>query len=137
MATTTIEKEVLRLEQQYWDAMKQRDIPTMQSLTADPCFVVGAQGVSQISRNQFAQMMQKDDYRVRAFKFDEANANVRQIRDDVAVVAYKVHEEFERGGKAQKQDAFDSSVWVRKGDRWECAVHTETLAAPVPAGTRA
>jgi uncharacterized protein (TIGR02246 family) len=128
---TAIENEVLKLEQQYWDAMKKQDIATMQSLTADPCLVIGGQGASQIPRSQFAQMMQSEDYRLRSFKFDDKTANVRQIGNDVAVVAYKVHEEFERGGRPQQQDAYDTSVWVKKGGRWECAVHTETLATPV------
>jgi ketosteroid isomerase-like protein len=124
MATTATEQEVLTLEKRYWDAMQKRDIPTMESLTADPCLVVGAQGASQIRRSQFSQMMQSDDYRVRSYKFDEANASVRQLSPDVAVIAYKIHEEFERAGKPGAQDAYDSSVWIRQGGKWQCAAHT-------------
>ena len=128
MATTTVEQEVLELEKKYWDAMKKRDSATMESLTADPCLVVGAQGVSQINRAQFRQMMAADDYRVRDYRFDEANASVRKLTNDVFAVAYKVHEEFERNGKAEKLDAYPTSVWVRRGNTWECALHTETPA---------
>lgn len=129
MVTTTVEKEVLELEKTYWEAMKNRDIATAETLTADPCLVVGAEGAREISRSQFRDMMKDDDYRVRSYKLDETNATVRKLSDDVIAVAYKVHEEYERQGKAEKIDAYDTSVWVRTGNsRWQCAVHTETPA---------
>ena len=41
---------VLALEKKYWDALKSRDLPTMEALTADPCLLVGPQGASIIDR---------------------------------------------------------------------------------------
>lgn len=123
-ATTAIDKQLIDLEKKYWDAMKSGDMATMQNLTADPCLVVGPQGVNKVSKRQLPEMMGGPDQRLRSYKFDENNISVRQINDNIAVLAYKVHAESPR----DTVDAFDSSVWVRQGDRWECAAHTETLA---------
>ena len=52
----------------------------------------------------------------------------RALTDDVAVIAYKVHEELTVDGKALSFEAADSSTWVRREGQWVCSVHTEALA---------
>ena len=42
------------------------------------------------------------------------------------LVAYTVHDELAVGGEPVKLDAADTSVWVKKGSHWECAMHTES-----------
>jgi hypothetical protein len=56
------------------------------------------------------------------------DAEVRLIGDDVAILAYKVHEEMTVDGKPVTIDAADASTWVRRGGRWVCALHTESIA---------
>lgn len=130
-ATATATKsEVLELEKKYWEAMKNHDAATMQELTADPCVVVGQDGAMTMTARQLADMMKSQDYKLRSFRVDEGSAVVRELGDGVAMVAYKVHEESNRGGKDQSLDAYDSSVWVKRGNKWQCAVHTESLANP-------
>ena len=46
---------------------------------------------------------------------------------DPAVVAYTVREELTVDGQPVGFDAADTSTWVRRGDRWVCAAHTESL----------
>jgi hypothetical protein len=43
MATATIERELLDLERQYWNAMKNKDAEAAMRLTDDKCIVTGAQ----------------------------------------------------------------------------------------------
>ena len=52
---------------------------------------------------------------------------MRQLGDDVAVLAYKVHEELTVDGKPVAFDAADASTWIRRGGRWLCALHTESI----------
>lgn len=47
---------------------------------------------------------------------------------DTAVLAYEVHGELTVDGALVTIDAADSSVWVRRGGRWLCALHTESIA---------
>jgi uncharacterized protein DUF4440 len=58
----------------------------------------------------------------------KGDVQVRQIGDDVAILAYKVHEELTVDGKPVKLDAADASTWVRRDGRWLCALHTEAIA---------
>ena len=60
--------------------------------------------------------------------FELSNPIVHKLSDDVAVLAYKVHEELQVEGESIAFDASDSSTWVRRGGSWVCAAHTESLA---------
>jgi uncharacterized protein (TIGR02246 family) len=125
MANTTIEKELLGLEKRYWQAIKDRDADTALRLTDDDCIVTGPQGVASFDRKSFEQMMRNPGYEV--LDFDVTDVEVRMLGDDVAVVAYKVHEELNVEGERLTIDAADSSTWVKRDDGWRCALHTEAI----------
>lgn len=127
MAYATSEKQVIGLERQYWQAMKDKDIDTMLSMTDDPCIVTGAQGVAEIDHKTFKRMMRTASWTVEDFKLND-DMQVRMLGENVAVVAYKVHEELTVEGKPVTLDAADSSTWVRRDGHWLCAAHTETLS---------
>jgi len=126
MKTASVENELVELERQYWQAMKDGDAEVVARLSDDPCVVAGAQGVGQIDRAALAQMLRAATYKLQEFEL--TNPIVRALSDDVAVLAYKVHEELTVDGKGVSLDAADSSTWVRRDGRWVCAVHTESLA---------
>jgi hypothetical protein len=65
-------------------------------------------------------------YTLESFELDD-DVKVQQISDDVAVLAYKVHEELTVDGKPVTLDAADSSTLVRRDGRWLCALHTESI----------
>jgi len=129
MATTpaAVEQELLDLEREYWQAIKNKDVDAAMRLTDDPCIVAGAQGVGEIDRHGLALMMQKAPYTLNDFQIGP-DIRVRLLRDDVAIVAYKVRENLTVEGKPVTVEASDSSTWVRRGGRWLCALHTEALA---------
>jgi hypothetical protein len=125
MKSTTAEKELVELEKQFWQAMKDHDVDTMVRLTDFPCLVAGPQGVARVDQEAFTGMMKNPRCHIESF--DVKDVEVRMLRDDVAVVAYKVHEQLTVDGKGVQLDAADASTWVRRGDRWVCAAHSETL----------
>lgn len=127
MASTTLEKELLGLEKNYWQAMKDKDVDTMSALTDYPCIVAGAQGVASIDQQQMSAMMGAAPWVLRDFKLDD-EVQVRRLSDAVAILAYKVHEELTVEGKPVVLDAADTSVWVRRDGSWRCALHTESLS---------
>ena len=45
MSDIATEKELLELEREYWQAVKDRDVDAAMRLTDDPCIVAGASGV--------------------------------------------------------------------------------------------
>ena len=64
-------------------------------------------------------------YRIHEVEF--GHAELRLLGDDVAVLAYQVHEELTVDGKPVTLDASDSSTWIRRDGRWRCAAHTEAV----------
>jgi len=126
MPTGTVEKELLELENRYWQAIKDRDVEAAMRLTDFPCLVAGASGVGLIDKETFTRMMSGARYTLHAFEIRESK--VRQAGDDIALMAYKVHEDLTVDGEKVKMDAADTSVWVRRGGQWRCALHTESLA---------
>jgi hypothetical protein len=125
--TAAVTEELLGLERQYWQAIKAKDVEAAMRLTDDPCIVTGSQGVGEIDRLGLATMMKRATYTLDDFEIAE-DAHVRLLRDDVAIVAYKVREKLTVDGKPLTLEASDSSTWVRRGGRWLCALHTESLA---------
>jgi uncharacterized protein (TIGR02246 family) len=126
MATKTIEAELLALEKQYWQAIKDKDAETAMRLSDEPCIVTGAQGVHVLDRKTLAAMMKGATYTLHRFEIKEG-AQIRLLRDDVAIVAYQVREELTVNGQPVALDASDASTWVRRSGGWVCALHTEAI----------
>src|SRR6187402_1820168 len=96
--TKAVEKQLIELEHQYWQALKDNDVAVVARLTDDPCIVTGAQGVGELARKSMIDMMKNATYSLDAFELDD-DMKVRMLDDDVAIVAYKVHEELTVDGK--------------------------------------
>ena len=114
------------LEKKYWTAIQNGDGAAAAALSDDPCIVVGAQGASEIDRRMLAEMMSGAPWKLH--DFDLQNVIVRKLTDDVVAIAYQVDEKLTMEGKPVDLKAYDASVWVRRGDRWVCALHTESIA---------
>jgi hypothetical protein len=128
MATTgTIEAEILDLERRYWQAMRERDVKTAVSLTEFPCLIAGASGVRSVDQASYEKMMTRASWRIQDVEIEDG-AEIRQLTEDVAGIVYGVREEMTVDGKPLTLHASDSSVWVRRGDGWKCAMHTESIA---------
>ena len=125
--TTRIDTEILALERRYWQAMQARDVRTAVSLTDFPCLIAGASGVRSVDQLSYEKMMTGASWRIHDFEIEDG-AEVRQLTDDVAVIVYRVREEMTVDGQPVTLRAADSSVWVRRGDSWRCAAHTEAIA---------
>src|SRR5215212_2960874 len=52
-----LEKELVGLEKEYWQAIRDKDAKTASKYSDDPCIVVGAQGVGSIKPNDYSAMM--------------------------------------------------------------------------------
>jgi ketosteroid isomerase-like protein len=125
MTDGPIEAKLVDYEKQYWQAIKDRDVPAAMRLTDDPCIITGAQGVARITRTAFAGMLQAGGWTLHEFTLTDVQ--VRLLGDDVAVLAYKVKELLTVDGKSLTVEAADSSTWVRREGNWMCALHTEAL----------
>ena len=122
------DRQLLDVENEFWNAMQAKDGGKAARLTDDGCIVVGAQGVSAIDQETMKKLTVEGKWQLKQFSFDEKTTQVRFLSDDVALVAYTVDEHVEISGKTVPITANDASVWVRRDGEWRCAMHTETLA---------
>jgi hypothetical protein len=120
-----LDQEILDLEKQFWQSMIDKDPEAGVRLTADPCIVTGAQGVSRIDSKTFAKMVEHGGWILHDYEFSDVK--VERVTDNVAVIAYKVRENLTVDGKKLSMEAADASTWVRDGDGWKCALHTESV----------
>jgi ketosteroid isomerase-like protein len=124
---TPIDHELRALERRYWDAIQAKDAATAMALTDDKSVVVGAQGIAELDRAQLGTMLEQASYELRRYELDDQAFMVRKLTDDVAIVVYGAREDLIVDGKPERLAVFDASVWVRRGDRWRCALHTESV----------
>ncbi len=122
-----IRNELKSLEETYWGAVQRKDVDRAMSLSDSSCLVVGAQGVGSLDRAKLGDMLKQATYELTRFEIDDSTFEVGKLTDDDALVAYRVREDLVVEGTAESVEAFDASVWVRRGDNWFCALHTESL----------
>src|SRR2546421_11180254 len=91
MPTITREQEIIDLETQFWNAIRDGDAASASSVVSEPCLVTGAQGHAAIDRKTFAKMMEAPAWTLHEVTFDKAN--VIFPKDDVAIIAYTVTEQ--------------------------------------------
>jgi ketosteroid isomerase-like protein len=121
------QRTILDHEKQYFEALKRRDVDEVGRLTADPCVVMGQEGVRKIDNRSLRDMVKTQAYTLDDFAIDEKSVEFQEISPDVVSLAYKVHMRTTSDGKPSDIDAFDMSVWVRQNRDWVCTTHAETL----------
>ena len=119
------DQQIIDLETRFWQAIKDKDVTTAQSMIAQQSLVTGPSGAMQINPEKFGQMMREAAWTLDTFEFSEID--VIFPSGDVAVIAYKVHQTGQMKGQPMDMEAADSSVWIRAGSDWKCALHTETV----------
>ena len=122
----SVENELMSLEKRYWQAVKDKDVATALSLTADPCMVAGATGVSRVPKQNLAGIMESAKYKLEEFELKDVQTLM--VEDDVAILGYKVREKLIVDGKPVTLEAADTSAWVRRDGKWLCTLHTEAIA---------
>ena len=126
MPNDSVEKELVALENSYWQAVKDKDVNAALKLTADPCMVAGASGVSRVPKQKLAGIMESAKYTLQEFELKDVQTLM--VEDDVAILGYKVREKLLVDGKPVTLEAADTSTWVRRDGRWVCTLHTEAIS---------
>ena len=116
---------IVDLEKKFWDTMISKDTETASELIAKKSIVIGPQGVSEISRGDFAKMMDGSKWTLDSYKFSDVQ--VLFPTDDTAIIGYKVKQKGTMDGKPYDMECADASTWTRSCGEWLCALHTETV----------
>jgi len=118
-------KTIVDLETRFWQSMVDKDAKLAKSMIADECLITGPMGSMKIDPDKYEAMTEQGQWTLDSFEFSDLD--VIFPSEDVAVIAYKVHQKGDMKGKAMDMKCADSSTWVRGGREWKCALHTETV----------
>ena len=124
---TISDQELVALERQYWDALKDHDLRTIGRLTAENATVAGASGVGSIDPRSIVKMIESATYTINDYRIDPQTVRINRLCDDTVAIAYAVHEDLQVDGKHVELDAFDTSVWQHTEHGWTNVLHTESI----------
>ena len=118
-------QQIIDLETRFWQSMKDKDVDTAKSLIAKEGLVTGPMGTMTMDPDKYAQMTRDGQWTLQNFKMDKVE--VVQPNADSAIIAYEVRQTGDLKGQPMDLRCADSSVWVKEGGDWKCALHTETI----------
>ena len=118
-------QQIIDLETRFWQSMKDKDVDTAKSLIAQEGLVTGPMGTMTINPEKYAQMTRDGQWTLENFEMKKVE--VVQPTPDSAIIAYEVHQTGDMKGQPMDLRCADSSVWVKEGSDWKCALHTETI----------
>ena len=118
-------QEIVDLERKFWDTMVSKDAETASGMMAKKSIVIGAQGVSEISRGDFGKMMEGSKWTLDSYTLSDVK--VVFPNTETAVVAYRVRQKGTMDGKPYDMEAADATTWIKSDGAWLCALHSETM----------
>ena len=125
-STDTIRK----LETDFWQSMVDKDADKAATMIAEPSLVTGPSGTMRMDPELYKKMTQEGDWELDRFEFSDVE--VIFPNEETGIIAYKVHQTGTMRGQEMDLNCADSSTWVRDGNDWKCALHTETILGQMP-----
>ena len=119
-----------RLETEFWQSMVDKDADRAVTMIADECLITGPQGTMRSDPADYKRMTEQGEWELDQFEFSDVQVIFPQ--EDTAIIAYNVHQTGSMKGQEMDLNCADSSTWVRDGDDWKCALHTETIIGQMP-----
>jgi ketosteroid isomerase-like protein len=119
-----------RLERTFWQSMVEKDADRAMKMIADECLITGPQGTMRSDPADYKRMTEQGDWELEDFEFSDIE--VIFPRDDTAIIAYTVHQTGSMKGQDMDLNCADRTTWVKDGDDWKCALHTETILGEMP-----
>ena len=119
-----------RLEKDFWQSMVDKDADKAAAMIAEPSLVTGPSGTMRLDPQLYKEMTEQGDWELDEFEFSDVE--VIFPNEDTGIIAYKVHQTGTMKGERMDLNCADSSTWVRDGDGWKCALHTETILGEMP-----
>jgi len=118
------------LETKFWQSMVDHDTDVALNLLCEPALMVSAHGAMKFDHAAYRKMADQGTMVVNSFEFSDME--VVFPNDATAILSYRVKQGVAPRGKgaAVEQEMNDTSTWVKTGQGWRCAMHTETPAQP-------
>jgi Domain of unknown function (DUF4440) len=118
----SIEQQIVSKEREGLEALKTGDLERFGNLTADEAVMVDAQGPAtkaQVLKNVAGFTL--TEYSMEDVRFVPISPNT-------GLISYKIVEKGVSHGKEFTAQAYVSSVWTERGNKWVCLFSQETAA---------
>lgn len=126
---TKAEQEVRQLERRWLDAYEQYDSQTMNTIVADE-FVITFPNGSRQNKSELMAMIKNPNKSGPAMRFYTEDVKSRAIGDTV-ILRGTVVTEYERDGKAVKEQSRYTDTYVKRNGRWQVvASHLSNVPEP-------
>jgi hypothetical protein len=114
------------LETKFWQSMVDHDTDMALTLLCEPALMVSSHGAMKFDHAGYRKMADHGSMVVNAFEF--SHMEVVLPNETTAILSYRVKQSIApRGpGATTEQEMNDTSTWVKTGEAWRCAMHTET-----------
>jgi len=122
---------IVKLEKTFWQSMVDKDAEKAMKMIADECLITGPMGSMRSDPEDYKRMTEQGEWDLEDFELSDIQ--VIFPAEDTAIIAYNVHQTGTMKGGPMDLHCADSTTWVRDGDEWKCALHTETILEPEPA----
>jgi hypothetical protein len=124
----TPSKTLIDLENKFWKSIVDQDTDTALELLNEPSLMVNEHGAMKINHDAYRKMAEEGPMVLTSYELTKVD--VVFPNDSTAILAYHVKQKMAQRGKdgGAVQEMNDTSTWIKKGDRWQCVMHTETRA---------
>jgi hypothetical protein len=125
----TSNQTLIDLETKFWQSMVDQDTDAALAMLSEPALMVSEHGAIKFDHEGYRKMA--DNGPMVLTSFELSDMDVVFPNDSTAVLTYHVKQGVAQrgnGGGSTVQEMTDTSTWIRKGNRWECVMHTETPA---------
>jgi len=120
---------LINLEKKFWQSMVDGQTDVALDLLCEPSMMVSEHGAMKFDHAAYRKMAEQGSQVVKSFQLSDVD--VVFPNDTTAVVTYHVKQVVAargKGGSSTEQEMNDSSTWVKDGQGWKCALHTESPA---------
>ena len=121
---------IVKLEKTFWQSMVDKDANKAMKMIADECLITGPTGTMRSDPEDYKRMTEDGNWDLDRFEFSDIKVIFPQ--EETAIIAYKVHQTGTMKGQRMDLNCADSTTWVRDGEAWKCALHTETIVGHMP-----
>ncbi len=120
---------IIELEKKFWQSIADTDTDAALELLCEPAVMVSGHGAMQFDHSSYRRMAEQGQQVLKSFELSDMK--VVFPNDTTAVLTYHARQTLAPRDKpdgATTLEVNDSSTWVKDGDDWKCAMHTESLA---------
>ncbi len=114
----SIQRQIMDLVRQTWEAAKTRDAAAKRRLLADDALDVGEWGIWDKERSAESVATLEKHPGVELSAYSLSDWTFRRASDDVIVVCFKAEMTSVSNGQQQFSVQYASTVWVRRGNTW-------------------